>query len=137
MIMILFILAGLSAGAITSTGLFALISSIKLINRYADVTGTNNYVFLYEEMIIAGATIGNIVSIFQLPVHGGLPLIIIFGLVSGIFIGTFFVCLAEMVKALPVFMHRTGIKNCIGFIVLSIALGKCIGQLFYYLKLYA
>ena len=40
LIKILFIiLIGLSAGGVTATGLFALISSIGLINRYADVTG--------------------------------------------------------------------------------------------------
>ena len=41
LIKILFIiLIGLSAGGVTATGLFALISSIGLINRYADVTNT-------------------------------------------------------------------------------------------------
>ena len=61
LIKILFIiLIGLSAGGVTATGLFALISSIGLINRYADVTNTTESIMLYEEMIIFGAGIGNI-----------------------------------------------------------------------------
>ncbi len=53
LIKILFIiLIGLSAGGVTATGLFALISSIGLINRYADVTNTTESIMLYEEMII-------------------------------------------------------------------------------------
>ena len=59
LIKILFIiLIGLSAGGVTATGLFALISSIGLINRYADVTNTTESIMLYEEMIIFGAGIG-------------------------------------------------------------------------------
>mgnify|MGYP001335070195 CR=1 FL=1 len=59
LIKILFIiLIGLSAGGVTATGLFALISSIGLINRYADVTNTTESIMLYEEMIIFGAGLG-------------------------------------------------------------------------------
>ena len=55
LIKILFIiLIGLSAGGVTATGLFALISSIGLINRYADVTNTTESIMLYEEMGIYG-----------------------------------------------------------------------------------
>ena len=67
LIKILFIiLIGLSAGGVTATGLFALISSIGLINRYADVTNTTESIMLYEEMIIFGAGIGNIWYIFKI-----------------------------------------------------------------------
>ena len=54
------IVIGIASGLVTATGLFALISSIGLINRYADVTNTKEHILLYEEMIIAGAGIGNI-----------------------------------------------------------------------------
>ena len=47
------IVTGISSGLVTATGLFALISSIGLINRYADVTNTKEHILLYEEMIIA------------------------------------------------------------------------------------
>ena len=49
------IAVGAAAGLVTATGLFALISSIGLINRYADVTDTKEHIMLYEEMIIIGA----------------------------------------------------------------------------------
>ena len=49
------IVTGIASGLVTATGLFALISSIGLINRYADVTNTKEHILLYEEMIIAGA----------------------------------------------------------------------------------
>ena len=83
LIKILFIiLIGLSAGGVTATGLFALISSIGLINRYADVTNTTESIMLYEEMIIFGAGIGNIWYIFELPIKLGVAGVILYGAVS-------------------------------------------------------
>ena len=42
------IVTGIASGLVTATGLFALISSIGLINRYADVTNTKEHILLYE-----------------------------------------------------------------------------------------
>ena len=131
------IAVGAAAGLVTATGLFALISSIGLINRYADVTDTKEHIMLYEEMIIIGAGLGNIWDIFDLPLHAGVAGLLIYGLVSGIFIGTFLICLAETVKALPILTHRVRLKKGLGFIVLFIAVGKCVGHLIYYLVAYA
>ena len=80
------IVTGIASGLVTATGLFALISSIGLINRYADVTNTKEHILLYEEMIIAGAGIGNIWFVFELPCHTGIAGLLIYGFVSGIFI---------------------------------------------------
>ena len=55
------------------------------------------------------------------------------GPVSGIFIGTFLICLAETVKVLPILAHRVKLKKCLGFVVLFIAIGKMVGHLVYYL----
>jgi len=127
------IAVGAAAGLVTATGLFALISSIGLIN----VTDTKEHIMLYEEMIIIGAGLGNIWDIFDLPLHAGVAGLLIYGLVSGIFIGTFLICLAETVKALPILTHRVRLKKGLGFIVLFIAVGKCVGHLIYYLVAYA
>ena len=130
------VIIGIASGLVTATGLFALISSIGLVNRYADVTDTKEHIRLYEEMIIVGAGTGNIWYIFELPFHIGVTGLLIYGLVAGIFIGTFLVCLAETVKALPILTHRIRLKKGLGFIVLFIAVGKCVGHLLYYLVAY-
>lgn len=59
--------------------------------------------------------------------------VILYGAVSGIFIGTFLICLAETVKVLPILAHRVKLKKCLGFVVLFIAIGKMVGHLVYYL----
>lgn len=100
------ILIGAMSGVFTAAGLFALITSVGVINRYADVSGTSRHVSLYEECIIIGATAANAVYVLGITVRIGMAGCIIFGLISGIFIGTFLISLAETVKALPIFVHR-------------------------------
>ena len=134
------LLFGLGAGAITASGLFALVSTIHLINRFAAVTKTTEHLILYENMVILGATIGNIIFIFNISflMTESIQIVcsIIYGLVAGIFIGTFLVCLAETIKALPIFVRRVRIGAGLGWVILSVAIGKCFGHLVYYLLLY-
>lgn len=132
----LMVIFGLAAGVGTAAGFFALIATIGLVNRYADETGTKNHIILYEEMIILGAVIGNVMFVFDIRVPLGMVGILLFGFLSGVFIGTFFVCLAETVKALPLLARRTNLKKGLGFLILSLALGKGAGHLLYYLFLY-
>ena len=123
------ILIGAMSGVFTAAGLFALITSVGVINRYADVSGTSRHVFLYEECIIIGATAANAVYVLGITVRIGMTGCIIFGLISGIFIGTFLISLAETVKALPIFVHRAKAGTGLGFIVAATAAGKALGQL--------
>ncbi len=128
---------GAAAGGLTAAGYFAVITSIGLINRVADVTHTKQHLLLYEEVIIAGATVGNILSVFQVGsifVSGGF--IVLYGVVAGMFIGLFVVCLAETTKVLPIFLRRTRLGAGLGIIILMIGLGKAVGQIIYYLVLY-
>ncbi|MDO5402367.1 MAG: stage V sporulation protein AB [Eubacteriales bacterium] len=138
--MILEILFGFGAGAVTASGFFALLSFVQLINRFAAVTDSRKYLNLYENMIIGGAIAGNIIFIFNIsfPLKSVimLPGIVLYGLAAGMFIGTFSVCLAETIKALPIFVRRIRIGAGLGWLILSIALGKCVGHLVYYLMLY-
>ena len=130
------ILIGVMSGMFTAAGLFALITSVGVINRYADVSGTSRHVYLYEECIIIGATAANAVYVLGITVRIGMTGCIIFGLISGIFIGTFLISLAETVKALPIFVHRAKAGTGLGFIVAATAAGKALGQLVYYLYMY-
>ena len=126
------ILIGAMSGVFTAAGLFALITSVGVINRYADVSGTSRHVSLYEECIIIGATAANAVYVLGITVRIGMTGCIIFGLISG----TFLISLAETVKALPIFVHRAKAGTGLGFIVAATAAGKALGQLVYYLYMY-
>jgi stage V sporulation protein AB len=126
----------LGGGIVSAAGIFALITALGIVNRFAKVTRTAGYVRLYEEMIIFGAAFGNLCFLFDWRLFLGMPGVVVFGLISGIYVGCFAVCLAEITKAVPVAVRRTRISSGLGFIVLAVALGKGIGNLVYYLYLY-
>ena len=121
----------LGGGAVSAAGIFAIITSVGLINRYAKVTNTASHIRLYEDMIMLGAALGNIWLLYEIPVPVGIAGAAVFGLMSGIYVGSFAVCLA-----IPVLVRRTRIAGGLGWAVLCIALGKGIGSLVYYLRLY-
>lgn len=134
--MILLGIFGFAGGAISASGFFAILTIVGVINRFAKVTHTAKHIKLYEDMIIIGATLGNVLVLFKLVIHVGMVGCAVFGLISGIFIGSFLVCLAETIKALPIFIRRVRISNGLGYIILFLAFGKGIGSLMYFFLWY-
>lgn len=131
---------GLAAGALTAAGLFAVINSIAMINRAADVTKTKKHLLLYEDCIVVGAILGNSMSFMEFQLHIsnfiGLIIIVIFGTIAGMFVGLFVVSLAETMKVIPIFFRRFKVGAGLGILILMIGLGKAVGHIIYYLFLY-
>ena len=71
---------GLAAGGFTAAGYFAVITSVGMINRIVDVTNTKAYIPYFEEVIIWGASLGNVWFIFDLPLPTGMPGAVLYGL---------------------------------------------------------
>lgn len=135
MILVLGII-GLTSGIVTAVGLFCLVTTVGVVNRFASVTKSEKYINLYEEFIIAGASFANLIYMLGVRFESMGILALVFCLVSGMFVGTFLISLAESIKGLPILMHRAQIIDGLGFIAVFIAFGKMCGQLLYYLYLY-
>lgn len=139
MINIIFILVGVFSGFAIAAAVFALITSIGIVPRLADKTHTAKYVTTYEYAIFLGGGIGNAYIIYSdlLPLRSFYPilsqtLLLMLGIFFGIYIGCLATSLAESLKVTAVFSRRLRLHKGLGFIVLSLALGKCIGSLFYF-----
>ena len=130
------IVIGIAAGSFTAAGLFAVINSIQIINRIADVTNTKNIITFYEEIVTWGAILGNAIWILGIHIPLGIVGSVSFGLFSGMYIGLFLVSLAEMVNSFPIFLRKVRIGKGLGVFILSIGLGKAVGHLVYYFFLY-
>lgn len=127
---IVLVFIGLSAGLTVSGGVFAFITMIGIVTRLASRTNTAKYIRFYEDCIVAGGALGNIIFIFQWKLPIGIIGLIIFGLCSGIFVGCLAIALAEVLKAIPVFIKRINLTQGLPYIVLSIALGKGLGAFY-------
>lgn len=123
---------GLASGVLVSAGVFALITSIGLIPRMAGKSHTGAYVKKYENAVLFGGILGNILNIFKIHIGMGSIITTAFGLFSGIFVGCLATSLAESLNATAVFARRMKLHTGIGYIVLSVAVGKALASLLYF-----
>lgn len=129
---LLLALIGVSAGWLVSAGVFAFIVMIGVVTRMAAGSNTAKYATVYEDMVVLGGTAGSLLTIFQPQLalaELGLPLLLSFGLFSGIYAGCLAIALAEIIQAFPVFTRRIRLRVGLPFVVLSFALGKTVGAL--------
>lgn len=131
---ILFAIIGLSCGVITAGGIFGLITKLRLLTRFADVSETKEHLMTYENAILWGATLGNIVYLF--PISLDLPyanaIFILLMLFCGIFVGCLGMALAEALNVTAVFSRRIQLNSHLGIIILAASIGKFLGSLFYF-----
>jgi stage V sporulation protein AB len=62
----------------------------------------------------------------------GVFLQLMYGLFGGMFIGCLALSIAEMLDSIPIFARRISFRHGIGLVVLSVALGKLGGSLYYF-----
>ncbi len=124
------ILIGITGGFVVAAGVYAFITLIGVLTRLAVRTNTANRILLYEDLVVLGAAIGNIVLLFEVKLPFGIVGLIIFGLFSGSFIGCLAVALEEVLQVFPVLTYRVRLKTGIPIIVLCLAIGKGLGAFY-------
>ena len=126
-------IAGLCAGGIVAAGVFAFLAIIGIFPRLIGITGTKSHVILCETMLILGGITGNLIDLFQFPkMFGGLWMLILWGISTGVFVGCLVMSLAETLKALPVLSRRIHLSVGLQYVILSVAVGKTAGSLVYF-----
>lgn len=141
---LLLMFIGLCAGGVIAAGIFAFLAIIGVFPRIIGKTGTKRHILLYETVIIIGGIFGNVLDLYEIPipfgaVGTGIPflgnlVLGIFGLCVGIFIGCLVMSLTETLKALPVISRRIHLSVGLQYMIFSIALGKMIGSLTYFIN---
>ncbi|MBE5959335.1 MAG: stage V sporulation protein AB [Lachnospiraceae bacterium] len=131
---------GMAGGIIISAGVFALITSTKLMSRLAGKTHTGKYVRVYEDFVILGGCIFNFLYVYKVNLRSifssgiferyvGVAAIGTFAFFFGIFTGCLAVALAEVLNATAIFSRRVKLRKGMSFIILFVALGKVAGIL--------
>ena len=128
-------LFGFSAGLSIAAGTFAFIIMIGVIPRIIGRSHTGEHIMCYENAVLLGGVIGNILSVFlDLRIPLGRPLLIIFGFCAGIFVGSVAVALAEILQALPILFRRVKVKEGLPWLMIFMALGKMVGGFLYFFE---
>lgn len=101
---------GLCSGIIIAGGAVGLMIGLSIVPRYAGITRTADSVLLYEDMTLLGFVFGNVFCLFHFSLPLGIPFLIVYGVFSGIFLGSWILALAEVASVFPVFFRRI---NCL------------------------
>ena len=106
---------GLCSGVVIASGVAGLLIGLSIIPRYAGITRTGRYVLIYEDAAFLGIVLGNAAVLFRFHIPAGTLFLILFGSFSGLFLGSWILA----TEGIPA-------------IILSLALGKCLGSFIYY-----
>ncbi len=138
---ILLWIIGISSGIMVSAGVFTVLFVVGLVPRFAGRTDTARCELFYEECLIFGAVLADVLSVF--PIKGSLGggphvlwtvLLILIGIFAGIFVGCLSIALAEVLDGIPIFARRVKLKMGVSIAVLAVALGKIAGSLVYFVN---
>jgi stage V sporulation protein AB len=125
---------GLCFGVVIASGVVAFIISLGIVPRYAGITKTADHIGLYEECAMLGAILGNLLFLYKWHIPVGSAGLAVWGIFSGIFLGSWIVALGEIVNVYAIMARRVGITKGIGLIIISMALGKMLGSLLFFWK---
>ena len=138
---ILLWIIGISSGIMVSAGVFTVLFVVGLVPRFAGRTDTARCELFYEECLIFGAVLADVISVF--PIKGSLGscpdilltvLLIFIGMFAVIFFGCLSIALAEVLDGIPIFARRVKLKMGVSIAVLAVALGKIAGSLVYFVN---
>ena len=133
------------AGVGVSAGTFAFILVIGVVPRIMGRMEIKD-VILIENVIVFGVVLGNISSTFEVIVYNsnfqymdvlGHAVMILYGISTGVFVGCISVALAEILHTFPILFRRFNLNKGLKLVIFSMAIGKVVGCIYYFLLGYA
>lgn len=121
---------GLAGGVGVSAGVYAFITMLQVVQRLASRTGTAKHIVLYEDCVMIGGILGNLVSIFEFSIPFGWIFLCIYGFFSGVFVGCLAIALAEVIDVFPAISRRISLTVGIPALVIALAVGKGLGAFY-------
>ena len=137
--------AAFLAGVGVSAGTFAFILVIGVVPRIMGRMEIKDVV-LIENVIVLGVVLGNISSTFEVIVYNsnfqymdvlGHAVMILYGISTGVFVGCISVALAEILHTFPILFRRFNLNKGLKLVIFSMAIGKVVGCIYYFLLGYA
>lgn len=126
---------GLSEGIVVGSALVAFLTLLDIVPRLAQLSSSEGSMKLFERIIIFSGTIIPLVGFLEINLHIGNFLVGVIGFTTGIYIGSLAAALAEVTNVIPVLVNRFRLNNYVKYIFFSLASGKVVGSLIYWMKI--
>ncbi|TYR82825.1 stage V sporulation protein AB [Priestia megaterium] len=130
---VLTIAIGLAGGLAVGGGFVAFLTVLGIIPRLMQLTKTMKYIQAYEWAVVSGAIGGGWSSLYQYTWQIPSFVIVIIGLMSGIFFGMLAAALTEVLNVLPILTKRIGMDGKLILLLMAIVFGKVCGSLFHWI----
>lgn len=128
-------LLGLMSGFAVAGGTFALVVALNIVPRIIGKSNTAEQIFRYENLIIVGGIVGNVVTVYtNLKIPLGSPFLILFGLCCGIQVGCLVMALSEIMNVFPIMFRRLKLKTGLSWVISCMAVGKVAGGFWYFFQ---
>ena len=88
---------------------------------------------MYEWAVVLGAVVGTLVMFQDIHLHISPFVLILFGLLGGIFVGMMTAALTEVLNVWPILAKRIGVEDKIIILLMALVFGKIIGSLFHWI----
>jgi stage V sporulation protein AB len=132
-ILILFLICAGAAGGVTIASLFVALDIIPRLNLSLR---NNSYEYRWQNSVLLGCIISTIVYSFDIRLYFADIFSAIVGMLYGVFIGMLAGALTEVLNIIPIITKKFKLKNNERTVINSLIIGKTIGALFFFLKLY-
>lgn len=120
-------LIGLAAGGAIAGAYVAFISSLGVFTRLEGWANEGRKILRTETLILLGVTVGNLITLYEIPIPVGQIGLAVCGIFFGIFTGCLAAAIADVVKLFPILSRRTGLRHGLPYIIASVGLGKLVG----------
>ncbi|WP_269813814.1 MULTISPECIES: stage V sporulation protein AB [Paraliobacillus] len=124
---------GLGSGLVVGTGFVAFLTMLGIIPRLVTLSKTKKFLHYYEMAVIVGVFFGTYLSFSNYTFYLPNFILVIWGLLHGIFIGMLAAALTEVLNVFPILAKRIRVDHQIIWLMMAIVLGKIIGSLFQWL----
>ncbi|WP_164218173.1 stage V sporulation protein AB [Virgibacillus sp. YIM 98842] len=127
------LLVGFSGGLAVGAGFVAFLTVLGIIPRLIQLSKTVKYINVYISSVIFGSLAGTFLSFTSVTWNQPILLLLLWGLLHGIFNGMLAAALTEVLNVFPILYKRLGIDRHLIWLFMAVVLGKIAGSLFQWL----
>lgn len=124
------IIIGFSSGIIIGSAFIALLTFLGIIPRLIQLSETNHLVRFYAFPLVTGTLMGTWMTFTSATYGFSAWLLVVWGLVQGVFNGMLAAALVEVLNVLPILSRRLGLGDYMRILLMAVVFGKIIGSLF-------
>ncbi|MBC8587027.1 stage V sporulation protein AB [Paratissierella segnis] len=130
---VILILMSIGGGVVVGGAYAAFIALIEIFPRVIQLTETNRYLKLYEDMYILGGFLASFVYFYDFSIKLGKISTLPIGFILGAYIGLFSSALAETLNVIPIMAQKFKLNRKENAIKRALLMGKVAGSLYYFL----